>query len=510
MLRKKALLPPLGLLTLAALLPQDWRLKLINRTFQKISPYDWEDCDIVLVSGMLIQHKGIMEAIREGKRRKKIVVAGGPWTAVFAEEAVRAGADFVAVGEGEVIVPSLLAGLRENERGVIFTAHRKADLKSTPVPRYDLISFDDYLDGSIEFSRGCPFECEFCDIIARLGRKVRTKSTGQVLEELQILYERGKKRNIFFVDDNFIGDRNETKRLLSALIPWMKSRRHPFEFAGQVSLNLAKDEELMALMREAGFHNVFVGIESLEPDSLRAARKFQNVGVDMDWACGKLHKAGFQIIASCMLGVDNESPGADRRIMDFATRNSIAEVFVGILQAAPGTPFWSRLEKEGRAPFIDSSKPIGNNSSLPNFVPTRPIAEIADEVSSLYGVLYERESFLSRAFQEFLAMGRIPAIKAGAGYLYPYELRAVLLCLFRNGILSPTRLAFWKYLVKAALKFPSRFHHFIACCILIEHYSDYSGIMKDELEAGLRSLRLDEECIRPKLRPSWSHRDQTG
>jgi radical SAM superfamily enzyme YgiQ (UPF0313 family) len=493
MLGKKALLPPLGLLTVAALLPRDWDLKLVDLTFQEISPKDWDECDIVMVSGMIVQYQGILQTIQEGKRRAKTVVVGGAWAFHYPEDALAAGADLVVKGEGEVALPLLLKSLERKESGKVIRAAGAARMDDSPAPRYDLIDPDNYMNLALQFSRGCPFRCEFCDITLMLGRRVRTKTPRQFLEELQLLYDTGWRGPIFVVDDNFIGNPGRAKVLLKELVPWQSSRGHPFEFYTQASVNLAWDQELLELMVRAGFTSVFLGIETTDEESLRLAGKTQNVGVDLDLVCQTINRAGLVIQAGCILGFDQERPGADRRLLDFAFRNQIPEMFITLLQAGPGTELWMRLEKEGRLLFSDYQH-FSNQTGLINFVPTRPLAQIVEEFIHLYQVLYEPGYYLERALAHFSSMGPLRVTKP---FSWPrlFEVRAVLLFLFRQGIRSPWRWKFWKTLLTALWRIPERLHHFISVCIKLEHYFQYRQTIAAELRGQL--ARLDQDRVFP-------------
>jgi len=380
MLGKKVTEPPLGLLTVAALLPQEWDFKVIELKVRNISEDEWKRCDILFVSGMGVQFPGIFETIREGKRRNKTVVVGGPWVFHAPEEALEAGADIVVKGEAEQSIPRLLQALERGDSGVIIEPDGPApDLKDSPAPRYDLMDLDIYAVLAIQFSRGCPFKCEFCDVTLMLGRKVRTKSVQQILQELQNLYDLGWRRAVFFVDDNFIGNPSRTKELLRKMVPWIEERGYPFEFITQASVNLASDPEMLDLMVRAGFFKVFLGIETLDKESLKLAKKVQNIDTDIDRACQIINRAGLQIIAGCILGFDNEHAGADQLLIDFAIRNQIPEMFITLLQVGPGTDLWTRLEKEGRLRWRGYDENIGSQTGLINFVPTRPINEIVKE-----------------------------------------------------------------------------------------------------------------------------------
>jgi len=484
MLNKKCVQPPLGLLTVAALLPQDWDLMLADATVREVSEDDWDHCELVLVTGMVNQYSGIMETIRQAKQRAKTVVVGGPLVFHAPEEALKAGADIVVRGEAETAMPRLLEALKHKESGIIIEAEGRPDVSGSPPPRYDLLDLNDYVDMAIQFSRGCPFQCEFCDITLMYGREVRTKSPDQILQELQILYDLGWRRVVFFVDDNFIGSPSKAKDLLRKLVPWMENRGHPFDFSTQASVNLAADPELLDLMVRAGFWKVFLGIETLDRENLKEAKKFQNVAVDLDRVCEKINRAGLQIIAGCILGFDNERQGADQRLIDFACRNHIPEMFVTLLQAAPGTDLWKRLESECRLMFDGINDNLGSQTALINFRPTRPTSEIVEEFIHLYNVLYDPEFYLNRSF-EYLSRMESPPPKKAFSLPSISELRAVFITLFRQGLLYPSRLTFWKFFLRGLLRFPQRFRYFLSACVVGEHYYEYRRTIEIELETQL-------------------------
>jgi len=486
MLGKKATQPPLGMLALASLLPKDWDLKLINLQYQQVSSLDWDEADLVLLSGMLMQHGQILELIREAKKRNKTVAVGGPWAFYMPDEALRAGADLVIRGEGEVAVPLFLEKLDRKEFGEVINAEGRANLRKAPMPRYDLVRVNDYADMAIEFSRGCPFQCEFCDITVMFGRKVRTKAPEQVLTELEYLYELGWRRSVFFVDDNFIGDPGKAKALLRQLIPWMQMRGHPFVFYAQVSVNLAQDEELLDLMVQAGFCRVFVGIETVDEGSLKLAKKHQNTGLDLGLACRKINRAGLMIIAGYILGFDTELTGGDRRLIDFARHNQIPEMFISILIATPGTALWSRLEKEGRLLPVNYEH-FSNNTGLMNFVSVRPLGEIAGELIHSYEVLYDPAFYLDRVFNHILGMAPPPKRKP---FKPPYlsELRALLIVFIKQGIIYPSRRKFWKYLFRALTEFPWYLNYYFSYCVMAEHYFEYRQTIKSALIIQMQAL----------------------
>jgi radical SAM superfamily enzyme YgiQ (UPF0313 family) len=484
MLGRKAVHPPLGLVTVAALLPQDWEFKLIDLTFQTITRQDWDACDLALISGMNVQLSGILEMIREARTRGKKVAVGGPGVFHDPEEAIREGADVVVVGELESCLDQFLETLNLNQPGVIISGETRPDLKSWPRPRFDLLDLGKYLTMGVQFSRGCPFHCEFCDVTHMLGHKVRIKSSSQIINELDTLRRLGWKENIFFVDDNFVGDRRAAKELLNELISWHTSVGQCFDFNAQVSVNMADDQELLDLMVEAGFYKVFLGIETDDRDSLDQSKKHQNSQTNLDVACHKIIRAGLQIEAGWILGFDNEKPGADRRVIDFARRNPIPQILVNFLEAPPGTGLWKRLIREGRKPFLASEKAT-SLIGLINYETVRPLAQLTEEVINIYESLYDPKSYYRRAFEEFsLMMPR--RLKKPPRLPSPAQLRALLLTLGRQGILNPSRWSFWKYFFKGLWSFSDRFEYFIHTLILFEHHNDFRKTLVRTIADELR------------------------
>ena len=467
---KQAYSPPLGLITLAALLPQDWHFQLVDNAYQEISLQHWRSTDLVIVTGTIFHLDKIMEIIREAKTRNKIVAVGGPGVFHFTEEALEAGADYVVKGEGELTVPPLLENLDAGVSGVIIEREGPADLTNSPVPRFDLVDMAAYVDMSVQFSRGCPFLCEFCDATQLFGRKVRTKTPTQILSELQRLYDLGWRRQIFVVDDNFIGNPVRTKELLDEMIPWMTSRGMPFEFYTHSSVNLSKHPDLMDSMVRVGFACVYLGIETPDKETLTAIRKHQNVKTDLDEACRAINHAGLEIMAGTIIGLDGEKAGSDERLVAFATNNSIPVVEVDLLHALPGTALWNRLKEERRLLVTEDYVTGKFDDFTINFVPSRPMKEVLDEYFHAMEALYDPPAFLDRAFKHFMGMQPLPSRRPGKRPRMN-EIVLLLRTFVRWGILWPTRNKFWSYVVRVGWNCGiDRFSRFLRCCVTLDHY----------------------------------------
>lgn len=469
---KKAYAPPLGLMTLAALLPEECEPVLVDLTFQEIAPRLWSETDLVILTGTVFHLGHLLEITRESKKRNKLVAVGGPGIRHFPEEALKAGADFVAVGEGERTLPLLWETLEGKRTGVILEAQGPADLSQSAVPRFDLLDMDAYVDMSVQFSRGCPFECEFCDATHMFGRKVRTKEPARVIAEFQALYDLGWRRQVFIVDDNFIGRPSATKEVLDAMIPWMEAHARPFELFTHASVNLARHPDLMESMVMAGFTSVYLGIETPSRAPLEIIKKRQNVRADLVHDCKKINGAGLEIIAGTIIGLDGEMKGSDERLTEFVEAIDLPLVEIDLLHAFPGTALWDRLSKEGRL-LVDKDYLQSQFQGLTiNFVPLRPISEVLDEYIAAMRNLYSPEAFLERAYRHFDAMSPLP-YAAPSKRPYFYEFKMLAHALVRWGVLWSTRWNFWKYAWRLG-----RSHglfglqRFIRCCISLDHYRE--------------------------------------
>jgi radical SAM superfamily enzyme YgiQ (UPF0313 family) len=480
---KKSAEPNLGIITVAAFLPQDWQLQVVDLGFQTLSEADWAVATAVFVTGMSIQEEQAVSLIREAKERGKVVVAGGPWVYHQGAKALENGADLVLQGEVEGGMAEILARLESRRFREILKVSKRPDLTRSPTPRWDLLDMRSYLSMPVQFSRGCPFQCEFCDVTYMFGRQVRTKTPDQVIRELAHLYDLGWRHEVAFVDDNFIGKPAMTKALLRLLIPWLEDRGHPFEFQTQVSINLAQDRELLELMVRARFSKVCIGIESVETESLKATGKYQNVGVDAVAACRTITRAGIRVKGACIIGFDQESAGVDRKIIDFASRTDIPDTVFNPLVAYPGTRLWARLEQEGRL-LPDSGQNLGDLARLPNFVPVRPVPDIAREITNFFQTAYAPEFILDRAFGQVAALGQDFPGKI-TRWPHPFEWRLILEVLLRQGWLAPSRQKFWKYMLTGLWRFPARLFYFFSYLAIAEHHFEFRDHVLRKVAADL-------------------------
>jgi len=493
---RKALLPPLGLLTVAALLPREWECRLVDLQIRPVSAELWDWADLVMVSGNTAQRNGMLAVIREAKQRGKTVVAGGPYPSLLPEAVRDAGADIVVVGEAEAAMPGLLAAIAAGSRGVIVHEDGKPDLSLSPVPRFELLELDAYLIVGVQTSRGCPFACEFCDIAALNGRTPRQKASDMVLKELDHLYKLGWRGFVFFSDDNFIGNRPQAKLLLEQMRTWNLERGEPFAFWTQASVNLGHDPEMIDLMTAANFNTVFIGIESPDGEVLRQTRKFHNADRSMVDAVRSINANGLSVIGGFILGFDGEQKGTGERIRAFIEETNLPVVVVNPLQAVPRTPLWERLERENRLRGWQDGGSISGVERL-NFTPMRPESDIYGEIIDLTSAISDPASFLGRAYNYYLAMrptrsatpsrnGRPPAPESSrVGKVRNHSLdqfRGFASMIWRQGVRAKTRRQFWRQLAGIYRRNPSRMAAYLNTIALGENLREFQSVLGQELQ----------------------------
>ncbi|HAC64139.1 MAG TPA: B12-binding domain-containing radical SAM protein [Cyanothece sp. UBA12306] len=495
MLGLKASIPPLGIITVAALLPQDWELRFYDRNVSLETETDWEWCDLVIVSAMLVQKPDFCALIEKAVQLGKKVAVGGPYPTSVPQDALDSGAHYLILDEGELTVPLFLEAIAQGQNEGIFRSPEKPDVTLSPIPRFDLLQRDAYFLMAVQFSRGCPFNCEFCDIISLYGRKPRTKEPSQMLAELQTLYDLGWRGPLFIVDDNFIGNQRNVKRFLRELIPWMKQHDYPFTFMTEASVNLAEDDELLQLMSESGFYGVFLGIETPDQDSLQVTRKLQNTRSPLVEGCKKINEAGLLIYAGFILGFDGERTGAGERIQAFVEETHIPQPMLGILQALPNTALWDRLKLEQRLVEGDSLRATGDQNTLMNFIPTRPIAEIAKEYVEGFWKLYEPSQYLKRCFEQCLSLGLQSKPGQNIQFTLGKGLRMVTQLIWHQGIRRPEiRGQFWQQLWTILWKKPRVINMYLSLCAAGEHFCEYRVLAKERIT---QQLGYDPISLKP-------------
>jgi len=499
----KTINPPLGLITVAALLPSEWELRLVDLNTSSLSEGDWQWADLILISAMYIQRAGLLALVWEAKRRGKTVVAGGPYPTSLPEAVLEAGCDFVVRGEGENTVPLLLEAMRRGKAGIIEN-NDKPDLTTSPIPRFDLLRLNDYSTFTIQTSRGCPFDCEFCDVVNLFGRTPRYKTPQQVIAELETLHRLGARGSVFICDDNFIGNKKQARALLQELTPWLRSRGEPFKFLTQASMNLGQDLEMIDLMTAANFEKVFIGIESPDENVLQISHKYHNIKNPIVESLQNIKQNGLEVVGSFIIGLDGEKKGAGELICAFMEQTDIPIAMLGVLQAAPHTRLWHRLEKEGRV-RQDMGDDLGTFSAM-NFEPDRPEADIMQEYVDAWDYLYEPSRYLSRAYRHYLAMRpahRAQAAAAGApmpkegvfdrGMTWPrilIELRALFQIIWWQGIRTPYRRQFWTQMLGMWRQNPTRFVEYISTCAMGEDLFNMRRVVREKAMAIIEERQI--------------------
>ncbi len=388
---------PLGLITVAALLPQSWNIRFFDRNAEELEAEDLDWADLVMTGGMLPQQRDILHLIDLAHAHGKPIAVGG--ADVTSSPHIYAQADFRMLGEAELVIDDFIRAWQSGERVGVFEAEKfQADVTKTPIPRYDLLDFNNYLYIGLQFSRGCPFTCEFCDIIELFGRVPRAKTNAQVLAELDRLYELGYRGHVDFVDDNLIGNKKALRRLIPEVIAWQKARNYPFAFSTEASINLADDEQLLLELREANFFLIYIGIESPDPDTLVSMQKKQNTRRSLEESLRRIYGAGIFAIAGFVVGFDAEKGSVADGILDYLETAPLPFFVVSQLYALPNTQLTRRLAREGRLHIGHDVVPDASivcTTGL-NFRTQRPRREILADFATILKQGYEPAAFFGR------------------------------------------------------------------------------------------------------------------
>lgn len=487
--------PPLGLITVAAMLPAHWELRLIDRNTGELTDEDLLAADLVMIGGMIVQQPDMLALIDRAQALGKPVVVGGP--EVTSSPHLYAHAEFRVLGEAEGVIEDFIAAWEAGEPGGTFEGERfQADVTASPVPRYDLLRAKDYTNLSLQFSRGCPFTCEFCDIIELYGRKPRIKSSAQMLAELDAILALGYRGHVDFVDDNLVGNKKALKLFLPELIAWQQARGYPFEFTTEASINLADDAELVAMLRQANFFAVFIGIESPDPETLRQMQKKQNTRRSIPESIGRLHAAGIAVSGGFIIGFDNEREAVAEGMVEVIRDSAIPIAMVGLLYALPNTQLTRRLEREGRLHLghdvIDpAAQTVGDQCTGGlNFDTLRPRLDVLEDFRLVIQRLYTPKAYFGRVRALGLALRIRPAARRIAWRDTAQALGFLLLLgwHFRRAGWAVNR-EFWGMVTQVLRRNPRALKQAILASALYTHLGPFSGRVLRGIEAEMELVR---------------------
>jgi radical SAM superfamily enzyme YgiQ (UPF0313 family) len=492
---------PLGLITVAAMLPPSWEVRLLDRNVEEWSEELMDWADIVLTGGMIPQQQDCVDLIHTAKMRGKTVIVGGP--DATSSPHVYGEADHLILGEAEVTLPLYLADLDQGRARKVYKEETRADVSSSPCPRFDLLKFDRYLHIGIQWCRGCPFSCEFCDIIELFGRIPRAKTAPQILKELQTLYDLGYRGHVDLVDDNFIGNKKLVKQFLPELKTWLEAHAWPFEFSTEASINLADDEVLLRMMQDVGFFAIFVGIETPDEDTLVATQKRQNVHRSIAERIRKINQHGIFVNAGYILGFDTEKDDIADRIIECVKDTNVPINMAGLLFALPTTQLTRRLQAEGRLHEGYEIAPDGTGDQCTgglNFDTIRPRADILRDYLRVIETIHEPENYFERVRRVGLLLDsskrkyRMPAKASLRG------LRALARLALVLGVPAATRGPFWRTLGSSVLRNPRSMNYVVGLMAMYVHLGPFSRYV------ALQTRRSIEEEAVPSRRAAVRRR----
>lgn len=519
---KRAVFPPLGLLTVAAMLPGDFDVTLVDMNVRRLQERDVAAADLVLTSSMLVQKESLEAVIRACKRHGKTVVAGGPYPTTFAERI--SGVDHFVLNEAEVTLPPFLEDFRAGRARAVYTDLAKPDMALTPPPRFDLLRLKDYATMALQFSRGCPHDCEFCDIVAMFGRNPRTKSPGQFLAEMDSLYACGWRGSLFVVDDNFIGNKKAVKELLPEIARWQKERNYPFALFTEATLSLARDEGLMDQMVSAGFNMVFLGIETPDSATLSAMGKSQNFKSDMLEGVRKIQRKGMEVSGGFILGFDGDPEDIFERQVAFIQEAAIPTAMVGLLTVLPNTKLARRLEAEGR--LLQESAGNNTHDLRLNYVPKMDARKLLAGYKRVISEIYRPNRYFDRCLT---MLKNTRKHKTSVRRIRATELRAFTLSLLVQSF-SSYGWPYWKFLVRGFLARPTmtaetvtmavKGHHFFKMTKRVLEVDRFrqsldelarafrdraSGVGAPDLAAKLAELRAYRDRVVTRMQARYRH-----
>jgi len=467
---------PLGLMTVAALLPQEWELKLIDTNVGPLLEEHFEWADLVFTGGMLPQQIGILDIINLSHQKQRPVIVGGPDPT--SQPNLYRSADYLVLGEGEITIPMLLNDLEKGCKSGEYVSSDFADMTKAVVPRFDLIKFNNYIHLNIQFTRGCPFYCEYCDVIELYGRKPRSKTPEQIIKELQAMYDLNYRGHIDIVDDNFIGNKKNVKTSLRAIKGWTEKNNYPFYFGIETSINLADDDELLQMMKDVDFRMVFIGIESPENDVLEKANKKINMNRSIVEATRKISSYGMVVNGGFIIGFDNETDQTVKKMIECIQESGICVAMFGLMYALPNTQLTKRLKLEGRlfeefSIFTDSKTQIDQASSGLNFITVRPRIDILRDFVEVLKYIYEPEHYYERIIRTCKNI-KI-ANKHGHNFVKTLKnLRSFARIVSQVGFNRITGKLFWKMFFTVLLRNPKAIEWAVSLSAMFIHFYKHS------------------------------------
>lgn len=460
---RRSAFPPLGLLTISAMMPESWEQRLVDMNVQTLKPADVEWADVVFASAMLVQKDSLRHVVGLCKSRGKRVVVGGPYVSTGAEQMPEA--DHIFVGEAETTFPDFINDFERGAAKHLYKASVRPALSAAPIPDFRLANLGRYGAMAVQYSRGCPFQCEFCDIIEIYGRVPRTKSNEQMLSELDALRRAGWRGMVFIVDDNFIGNKRNVRRLLPELAEWSERHSYPFAFITEASVNLADDDELLGGMQQAGFRRVFLGIETPVEESLKETQKTQNLRRDLLGSVKRIQSHGMEVMAGFIVGFDSDPEDIFERQIQFIRESAIPLAMVGLLMALPDTQLWRRLEREGR--LLQES--TGNNTDCTlNYVPKMDAGRLVEGYKSILRTIYSPREYYQRSLD---CMERVVnGVTEPRRGDFTGDAAALVRVLLRLGVRDEARGEFWRYMYRAVVEHREKFAVAVMLAALGYHF----------------------------------------
>ena len=489
MVPEKSVMPPLGLITVAALCPASWQIRLLDLTFNTLTDDDLLWADLVMVSSMHAQRESTLSVLSRARALNRRTFIGGPW-ASSEPDFLLDHADHVMIGEAEEAFAAIATALEEGTAESLYRITDKPDMSKSPVPRFDLLRMNAYTSMPVQFSRGCPFQCEFCDIITIYGRKPRAKSPQQLMTELDLLRKLGWASEVFVVDDNFIGNHKLALALTKELTQWQQRNGHPVSFYTEASIDLADKPELLASMVEANFMYVFLGIETPSAEALKGSSKFQNLRGDLVSQVNKIRESGLWVLAGFIVGFDSDDETIFERQLQFIDKTALTWAMAGVLQAPPTTPLFERMRREGR--LIEDSTAT-SNFSPPNFRTVLPLPVLLRGLSTLLSGLYTPEAYFRRAWNS-LDSWKPRATQHPPELPFWYNVRVFFSSLWQQGITSNYRAEYWKFLGLVIRKWsrqPAKMWLGFMVLMSANHFLKYAAVVATELEQHVRLLESE-------------------